>query len=138
MLYSEFMTEVFRRIAARVSAGVGSPYVFVAAIVLVAGWLLTGPYFEYSNSWQLFINTFTTITTFLMVFLIQNTQNRDAKALHIKLDELIKAIRGARSSLVAAEELSDQELDELIAEFHDVHAKYQRMIEKKGGKLTIK
>jgi low affinity Fe/Cu permease len=72
-----------------------------------------------------------------MVFIIQNTQNRDAKATHIKLDELLKAIHGARNSLVSAEELSEKELDHLLAEFHEIHKKYEREITKKGGKISL-
>lgn len=131
------MRDIFRKFATRVSVGMGSPVTFVWAVLLVIVWATTGPMFEYSTSWQLFINTFTTITTFLMVFIIQNTQNRDAKALHIKLDELLKALRGARNSIVGAEELSDKELDELLGEFRDLHEKYEREIVKKGGKLKL-
>lgn len=100
-------------------------------------WAVTGPWFNYSDSWQLVINTSTTIATFLMVFLIQNTQNRDAKAIHIKLDELIKAEGKARNGVVSAEELSEKELDHLLAEFHDIHEKYEKEIIKKGGKINL-
>lgn len=131
------MKDVFRRFAAAVSVGMGKPVTFVAAVTLITVWAVTGPIFHFSNTWQLFINTLTTITTFLMVFLIQNTQNRDAKALHIKLDELLKALRGARNSLVGAEELSDKELDELLGEFRVLHEKYEREIRRKGGKLKL-
>ena len=86
---------------------------------------------------QLFINTFTTVMTFLTVFLIQNTQNRDTKAIHIKLDELLKSVGGARNSLVGAEELSDKELDHLLSEFRELHQKYAKAIEKRGGKLKL-
>lgn len=110
--------ELFRRIAARTAHGVGSPWAFVGAIAIVATWLLTGPLFGYSDTWQLVINTGTTIITFLMVFLIQNTQNRDSHAVHLKLDELIRAHAGARNRLMGLEELSDQELDELQREFN--------------------
>jgi low affinity Fe/Cu permease len=110
--------ELFRRIAARTSHGVGSPWAFVAAASVVLTWLLTGPLFGYSDTWQLVINTGTTIITFLMVFLIQNTQNRDSHALHLKLDELIRAQSGARNHLIELEQLSDEALGELQAEFH--------------------
>src|ERR1041384_6153285 len=88
------MREWFRRFAHRTADAVGSPWTFFAAIVVVLLWAVTGPYFRYSDTWQLIINTGTTILTFLMVFLIQNTQNRDAKAIHLKLDELIRALQG--------------------------------------------
>lgn len=111
------MNDVFRKFAHKASILVGSSRVFVAALVLVLSWLLTGPIFNFSITWQLFINTFTTITTFLIVFIIQNTQNRETKATQLKLDELIKSIKGARNKLVDLEDLSDEELDKLQAEF---------------------
>jgi low affinity Fe/Cu permease len=89
----------------------------VVAILIIVVWGATGPKFHYSDTWQLIINTGTTIITFLMVFVIQNTQNRDAKAVHLKLDELIRALKGARNKLVDLEELSDEELKELEQEF---------------------
>jgi low affinity Fe/Cu permease len=109
--------EVFRKIAAKTSHGVGSPGAFLVAVAVVAVWGVTGPLFHFSDTWQLFINTGTTIVTFLMVFLIQNTQNRDSYALHLKLDELIRANALARNSLMGAEELTDEELRELHTEF---------------------
>jgi len=109
--------EPFRRFAHRVSVMVGSPWAFSLALLVIATWGLTGPIFHYSDTWQLVINTATTIVTFLMVFLIQNTQNRDAHALHLKLDELIRATHQARNRLLALEELSDEELDRLQSEF---------------------
>lgn len=110
--------DLFRRIAARTSHGVGSPWAFVGAVAVVFVWGLTGPLFHFSDTWQLVINTGTTIITFLMVFLIQNTQNRDSHALHLKLDELIRANELARNSLMGLEELTDAELAELQAEFN--------------------
>ena len=105
------MTHLFRRIAQRTGKIVGSPWTFIGAIVFVVAWLLSGPYFHYSTNWQLVVNTTTTIVTFLMVFLLQNTQNRDTKALHLKLDELIYVHRKARNSLLdAEEELDDEEM----------------------------
>ena len=91
------------------------------AVIVIFVWLVTGPTFHFSDTWQLIINTATTVVTFLMVFLIQNTQNRDAKAMHLKLDELIRAIKGARNKLVDLEELSDEELSKLEKEFHRLH-----------------
>ena len=96
---------------------VGGPAAFILALAVVATWLLTGPFFHYSDTWQLVINTGTTIVTFLMVFLIQNTQNRDSHALHLKLDELIFASDRARNQLLALEDLSDKEMDALKVEF---------------------
>jgi low affinity Fe/Cu permease len=109
----------------------GTPQAFLVALAVVIGWLLSGPVFNYSDSWQLIINTGTTIATFLMVFLIQNTQNRDAKAIHLKLDELIKAVKGARTSLVSLEDLSDEDLESLESEFRNLHDYYQKRKAKK-------
>ncbi len=104
--------ELFRHIAHWTAEVAGSVWVFVGALLLIAGWLVCGPIFHYSDAWQLVINTGTTIITFLMVFLIQNTQNRDARAIHLKLDELIRAST-ARDLFMNLEELSDQELEKL-------------------------
>jgi low affinity Fe/Cu permease len=107
---------------ARQSAGVlGSAWSFITAIAIIVAWAVTGPMFHFSDTWQLIINTSTTIVTFLMVFLIQNTQNRDAKAVHLKLDELIRALTGARNALVDLEKLSDDELKKLEEEFERIH-----------------
>ena len=111
------MHELFRRLAHKTSTMVGGPAAFMVAIAVVAAWLLSGPFFHYSDTWQLVINTGTTIITFLMVFLIQNTQNRDSHALHLKLDELILANERARNRLLALEDLSDKEMDALKLEF---------------------
>jgi low affinity Fe/Cu permease len=107
----------FNNFAKHCAAAVGSPWAFVLAVIIVMAWVATGPQFAYSDTWQLVINTGTTIVTFLMVFLIQNTQNRDAKAVHLKLDELIYGVRGARNSLIDLENLSDQELEVLQQQF---------------------
>lgn len=95
----------------------GSPAAFMLAVLSVAGWAVLGPVYDYSDTWQLAINTATTVVTFLMVFVIQATQNRDAKAIHLKLDELIRGLQGARNHLVDLEHMSDAELDELQKEF---------------------
>jgi low affinity Fe/Cu permease len=115
--------DAFGVFARRTSSILGSPWAFVSAIVVIVVWALTGPTFHYSDTWQLIINTGTTIVTFLMVFLIQNTQNRDAKAVHLKLDELIRALGPARNKLVDLEKLSDDELQALEQEFEKVRKK---------------
>ena len=114
--------ELFRKFAHRTSTGVGSPWAFVLACAVILAWAVTGPLFGFSDTWQLVINTGTTIVTFLMVFLIQNTQNRDAIAIHLKLDKLIRALKGARDQLVDVEELSDEELERLRREFRRLGA----------------
>lgn len=111
------MKNMFRIAANRISAWTGSAIVFLGAVFIVILWGLTGPVFHYSDTWQLVINTGTTIVTFLMVFLIQNTQNRDSKAVQLKLDELIRATKGARTTYVGLEDLSDNDLAELEKEF---------------------
>ncbi len=120
------MNEFFRRFAHRSAEAVGSPYAFLTGVVVVAVWAVTGKTFHYSDTWQLVINTGTTIVTFLMVFLIQNTQNRDAKAMHLKLDELIRAVASARNRLVHLEDLSDADLAKLEEEFRKLHEKVEK------------
>jgi low affinity Fe/Cu permease len=107
----------FRRFAQATSQASGSSVAFAAAVLLVVSWAVAGPFFGYSDSWELVINTLTTIITFLMVFLIQNTQNRDAMAMQLKLDELVRAVEGARNSLLDLENVSDEELAKLKEEF---------------------
>ena len=111
------LTDAFHNFAKQLAAEVGSPWAFIAALGIVVVWSVTGPLFKYSDTWQLVINTGTTIVTFLMVFLIQNTQNRDAKAVHLKLDELIRCVKGARNTLIDLEEMSEEELDNLQRQF---------------------
>lgn len=111
------MNEFFRKFASVTSTLVGSAWSFILAVFVIMVWGVTGPLFAFSDTWQLVINTGTTIVTFLMVFLIQNTQNRDAKAIHLKLDELVRAVKGARTGLVDLEEMSDEELEKLQKEF---------------------
>ena len=119
------MNELFRKIAHFASEQVGKPYAFVLALLLILIWGFSGPGSEYSDTWQLVINTTTTVLTFLMVFLIQNTQNRDAKAIHLKLDELLLAIKRARNSLVDLEDMPDKKLDQLQSEFQKIGRKAQ-------------
>ncbi len=112
----------FGRFAANVSWLAGSPWAFLAAAVIVGVWFLTGPYFDYSDTWQLVINTGTTIITFLMVFLIQSTQNRDAKAIHLKLDEIIRSIHTAHNEMIDIEHLSDEELAQVAKRYEAIRA----------------
>jgi len=111
------MRDVFRHLARIVSNVVGTPQAFALALAGVVVWLVSGPVFHYSDTWQLVINTATTIITFLVVFMIQNTQNRDSKAIHLKLDELLRAVKAARTNLVDLEDLPDEELARLETEF---------------------
>jgi low affinity Fe/Cu permease len=120
----------FGKVATRVSDAMGSVWAFSVALLVILAWIVTGPIFGFSDTWQLVINTGTTIVTFLMVFLIQNTQNRDAKAVHLKLDELIRALHGARNKLVDLEKLSDDELRTLEEEFERLRKKAEGAKEK--------
>jgi low affinity Fe/Cu permease len=118
--------DTFRHFARKMAEVLGSAWAFIGALFIIVVWGLTGSAFHFSDTWQLIINTGTTIVTFLMVFLIQNTQNRDAKAMHLKLDELIRAIKGARNKLVDLEELSDEELKKLQEQFARLKRKAER------------
>lgn len=131
------MNDFFRKIAQRTSVAVGSPIAFFAAFVIIVVWALTGPVFGFSDTWQLVINTGTTIVTFLMVFLIQNTQNRDSKAMHLKLDELLKATKSARNIMVNIEEIPDADLEEMQNEFRELHQKYHEALLKRKDKSGI-
>jgi low affinity Fe/Cu permease len=117
------MSELFRKFARKISEVLGRAEVFLGAVVLIVVWAVLGPIYHYSDTWQLVINTATTIVTFLMVFLIQNTQNRDAKAIQLKLDELLRGVQGARTGLVRLEELSDEELKELESSFERLRSR---------------
>ena len=120
------MNEIFRKFANAVSNIAGTSWVFILAVTIIIVWAISGPMFGFSDTWQLVINTGTTIITFLMVFLIQNTQNRDAKAIHLKLDELIRGVKGARTGLVNLETLSDEELEQLQKEFERLHQRVHK------------
>lgn len=111
------MGEYFRKFSHAMAAAMGSPWAFVLALVTIVIWGVLGPLFNFSDTWQLVINTSTTIVTFLMVFIIQNTQNRDSRAIHLKLDELIRANGDARNKLIDLEDMSDKELEVLHADF---------------------
>src|SRR2546421_11447449 len=115
------INNAFRKFSQTVSRAVGSSWAFIVAILIVGIWATTGPIFNFSDTWQLVINTGTTIITFLIVFLIQNTQNRQDTAIQLKLDELLKGVKGARTSLVDIEDLSDEELDRLHEQFKHLH-----------------
>ena len=112
----------FSKLSVHTAHAVGSPWAFATALVVVIGWGLLGPVNRFSDTWQLVINTATTIVTFLMVFLIQYTQNRDSYVVQLKLDELIRSISGARDSLVAMEHMTDDELERLEQEFERLRA----------------
>jgi low affinity Fe/Cu permease len=117
------ISDAFRVFARRSSIILGSAWAFATAILVIVVWGATGPMFQFSDTWQLIINTGTTIVTFLMVFLIQNTQNRDSKAMHLKLDEIIRALKKARNELVDLEDLSDEELNKLEEQFKRVRSR---------------
>ena len=120
----------FTRLAKKTSWAVGRPAAFGAAVVIVIAWAVTGPLFKWSDTWQLVINTGTTVATFLMVFLIQNTQNRDAEAIQIKLDELIRVTRGAHTALLDLEELEDSEIGRVRANYEELAKKAREDLRK--------
>ena len=119
----------FRKFAQSAAEVVGSPWSFIVGVLMTLVWAATGPYFHYSDTWQLVINTGSSIITFLMVFLIQNTQNRDAKVISMKLDELIRAVGAARTELVQMEKLTDQELDGIRTQFEMERDQAMKQIE---------
>jgi low affinity Fe/Cu permease len=121
----------FARFASVIAHLTGKPVAFATAVALILAWVVTGPLFGFSDTWQLVINTLTTIVTFLMVFLIQNTQNRDAEAMHIKLDELIRAIKEAQNSLLDLENLDEEELDR-------IRSRYERLAEEARGARDVR
>jgi len=123
---------LFTRFATGASRATGRPATFVLAVTIVVVWAVTGPMFGFSDTWQLVINTGTTIITFLMVFLIQNTQNRDSEAMHVKMDELIRAFEGAHNALLDLEELEDEELDAVRERYRKLAEKARRDIEQGG------
>jgi low affinity Fe/Cu permease len=123
------MRDMFRRLAEHTAHAVGSPQAFLLALLTIAVWGVTGPYFKYSDTWQLFINTGTTIVTFLMVFLIQNTQNRETRIVTLKLDELLRGVEGARTGLVNLDHMSDEELERVQQEFMRLRDKYAPLVD---------
>jgi low affinity Fe/Cu permease len=130
-------TSLFSKYARLAAIHSGRPDTFMVAVSVIFVWALTGPLFHFSDTWQLVINTGTTIVTFLMVFLIQNTQNRDTEAVQIKLDEIIRATRGARNALLDLEEMDERELDEIRKEYLKLadHAR-KHLDERKSGRKT--
>src|SRR6266705_937217 len=132
------VSDAFRVFARRSSAMLGSAWAFAGALLVILVWILTGPTFHFSDTWQRIINTGTTIVTFLMVFLIQNTQNRDAKAVHLKLDEVIRALKSARNQLIDLEKLSDEDLTSLEKQFALVRKKAERNGNNSNGKTPVK
>jgi low affinity Fe/Cu permease len=120
---------MFRRFAVAAANALGSSWMFVANVFLILVWLSAGPFFHYSDTWQLIVNTATTVFTYLAVFLIQNTQNRDAQAIHLKLDELIKGVGGARTHLVNLQDLSDEELAALQDEFKRLRKQEEKIVD---------
>lgn len=127
------MRDFFHQFSSKISQLMGSPWAFLLAFTVIIVWAFLGPLFGFSDTWQLVINTGTTIITFLMVFLIQNTQNRDSKAINLKLDELIYATHGARNVLVDLEESSEEELDELHKHFKELHERLAQQVETVEG-----
>lgn len=125
----------FARFSAQASQVVGSRWAFLIAILIVVVWGVTGPFYNYSNTWQLIINTGTTIVTFLMVFLIQNSQNRDAKAINLKLNEVIRALGRAKNDLIEAEKLSDEELEQLARNYEQIRKECEARRKRRG--LTV-
>jgi low affinity Fe/Cu permease len=123
------MRDHFRHISERTAHAVGSPWAFLLALLTIGVWGVTGPYFKYSDTWQLFINTGTTIITFLMVFLIQNTQNRETRIVALKLDELLRGVEGARTGLVELDHMSDEELESVQQEFTRLRVKYAPLVD---------
>jgi len=124
---------MFRKFSIAAANALGSSWMFFANVLLILVWLGAGPFFHYSDTWQLVVNTATTVITYLAVFVIQNTQNRDAKAIHLKLDELIKGVGGARTHLVNLEELSDAELTALQEEFTRLRTKHEKALGKEDA-----
>ena len=125
------MKDLFRKFSVASANALGAPWMFIANVLLIIVWAGAGPFFNYSDTWQLVINTATTVFTYLAVFLIQNTQNRDALAIHLKLDELIKGVSGARTHLVNLESLTDEELNALQEEFTRLRTKHSHAHEEK-------
>ena len=128
------MNNIFAHFSRRIALWMAHPAAFVLALIAVIIWGLLGPFFHYSNGWQLVINTGTTIMTFLMVFLLQNIQNRDSRAVQVKLDELIRALTGARNELIDLENFTEEELARYCAEFSKINRHYETELQKRKSK----
>jgi low affinity Fe/Cu permease len=118
--------DLFHKVSVKIANKLGSAWAFYIALLTILTWAISGPFFNFSDTWQLVINTGTTIVTFLMVFVIQNTQNRDGRAMQLKLDELLKATRSARTEFIDIEDLTDAELDILQEQFRETKAKIEK------------
>jgi low affinity Fe/Cu permease len=127
---------VFTRFSKWASRATGRPGTFIGAVGIILLWAITGPIFDFSDTWQLVINTSTTIITFLMVFLIQNTQNRDTEAIHIKLDELIRAVSTAQNTMLDLEELDEKELDEIRSKYEKLAEAARKKLQSTNSKKT--
>lgn len=123
------MNRLFQYIAEKTALLVGTPWAFIAAVIVIIGWAASGPLFGYSDTWQLVVNTGTTIITFLIVFLIQNTQNRETRIVRLKLDELLRGVKGARTGFVSLDHMTDKELDEIESEFERLTVRYAPLLE---------
>jgi low affinity Fe/Cu permease len=123
------INQLFRRIAEHTALLVGTPWAFILAAAVIIAWGASGPLFDYSDTWQLVVNTGTTIITFLIVFLIQNTQNRESRIMRLKLDELLRGVEGARTGFVSLDKMTDKELDEIEKEFERLRVRYAPLIE---------
>ena len=131
---SEIKGSFFNRFAKHAAVVTGKPLTFVCAVLIIIGWALMGPLFGFSDTWQLVINTGTTIVTFLMVFLIQNTQNRDGEAVQIKLDEIIRSIRGARNEVMNLEEMDEKQLDAIRKEYYELAEAADKKLGQRPGR----
>lgn len=132
------MNDLFFRFARATSTVVAHPYAFILAVLGVVVWAASGPAVRFSEVWQLWINTSTTILTFLMVFLLQHTQNRDSRATQLKLDELVRAMKGARNELIDIENLSEEEFRRYCTEFQELHLRYAKVVKKEGPRIDLK
>ncbi len=131
------MNDLFSRLARTSAAVVAHPISFILAVITIIVWAAFGPILHYSENWQLIINTSTTILTFLMIFLLQNMQNRDSRAMQVKLDELLRAVKGARTEMVNLENVTEAELSRYCEEFKNLHLKYAEVLSKRGSKIEI-
>src|SRR3989344_8110458 len=125
------MEETFRKIAQKIAHASGTVWAFFMSVAVIVLWLISGPIVGYSDTWQLTVNTLTTVITFLMVFIIQNTQNRDSKAIHLQLDELIRAMHGTRALILDIDELSESQLEKLRQQFVLISQQYEAAINRR-------